>query len=133
MSNILLLFLYFKCYFCTSDAFFLRAVMAGLFPVRCTACALYEPARVSFPRASFSRRCIARNTRFTSNKVREGGVCHIKVMGMLVVSLWGVNYRFSDEHPRHFYMGVPPGIKYALISLSYGPHFLYPLDYVLGV
>ena len=47
-------------------------------------------------------------------------------MGMLVVSLWGVNYRFSDEHPRYFYMRVSPGIKYALISLSYGPHFLCP-------
>ena len=130
MSNILLLFLYFKCYFCTSDAFFWRAVMAAFFQYG------VQPARllkVSFPRASFSRRCITRNTRFTNNKVREGGVCHIKVMGMLVVSLWGVNYRFSDEHPRHFYMGVSPGIKYALISLSYGPHFLSSLDYVQGV
>ena len=52
---------------------------------------------------------------------------------MLVVSLCGVNYRFSNEYPRHFYMGVPPGIKSALISLSYGPHFLSPLGYVLAV
>ena len=54
-------------------------------------------------------------------------------MGMLVVSLCGVNYRFSDEYPRRVYMGVPPGIKSALISVSYGPHFLSPLVYVLAV
>ena len=52
---------------------------------------------------------------------------------LLVVSLWGVSYSFSNEHPRHFYMRVPPGINSALVSLSYGPHFLSPLVYVLDV
>ena len=54
-------------------------------------------------------------------------------IAVVVVSLWGVSYRFCDEHPRHFYMRVPPGINSALISLSYGPHFLSPLVYVLDV